>query len=339
MGHRSYKSLVNIIIIVNLKFSLIFLFIFYNAIFSQLLDKNNFNVDLSNNPSIVRDKSSWDGNILESGDLFYDNGVYYWYYHANGPNSNYEYSIGVATSKNPTGPWVRKPKPILIPEKDYESQFVACASVMKYNENYYMYYTAESENEEMNLCIAISDDPEGPWVKQGSIANLVNYVGGVVELNGILYLFYSRPHEIQDDYGRIYLATTDNPRGPGSWKFHKEPVMVEGKKGSWDSGGFSEAEVSYYNKQFHIFYGGGNIKKNRMNVKESIGYAYSIDGYKFIKYKNNPIIDRKNFKNIGALAEVHHLIQFPKIFLVYTYRYDNGNFEEDLGMSIINIKN
>ena len=112
MGHRSYKSLVNIIIIVNLKFSLIFSFIFYNAIFSQLLDKNNFNVDLSNNPSIVRDKSSWDGNILESGDLFYDNGVYYWYYHANGPNSNYEYSIGVATSKNPTGPWVRKPKPI-----------------------------------------------------------------------------------------------------------------------------------------------------------------------------------------------------------------------------------
>ena len=57
---------------------------------------------------------------------------------------------------------------------------------MKYNENYYMYYTAESDNEEMNLCIAISDDPEGPWVKQGSISNIVNNGGGVVELNGIL---------------------------------------------------------------------------------------------------------------------------------------------------------
>ena len=322
----------------NLKFSLIFLFIFYNNTFSQLLNNKNFNIDLSNNPSIVRDSSSWDGNILESGDLFYDNGVYYWYYHANGPNSNVEYSIGVATSKDPTGPWKRKNKPILVPEKDYESKFVACAFVMKYNDIFYMYYTAESDDEEMNLCIAISDHPEGPWIKQGSIGNFINYVGGVVEFNGILYLFYSKPHEIQNDYGRIYLATSDNPRGPGSWKFHEQSVMVEGKKGSWDSGGFSEAEVSYFDGNFHIFYGGGNLKKNRLNVKESIGYAYSKDGYQFTKYKNNPIINRKMFKNIGALAEVHHLIQYPKIFLVYTYRYDNSNFEEDLGMSIINIK-
>ena len=66
---------------------------------------------------------------MESGDLFFDDGTYYWYYHANGPMSENEYSIGVATSRNPTGPWKRKSSPMLFSEKPYESQFVACAFV------------------------------------------------------------------------------------------------------------------------------------------------------------------------------------------------------------------
>ena len=301
----------------------------------SLLEPGNFVLDTQFNPSISRGGSTWDSEMMESGDLFYDEGIYYWYYHAEGPGYNDSYAIGLATSASPTGPWERRAAPVVPATESYETEYSACAYVFKVDETYYMYYTANTLEDEMSLCFATATNPVGPWTKHDPLATLVHYVGGVVEVDGTWYLFYSRPSEIQDDYGRMYVATADHPEGP--WTFHPEPVLSEGPKGSWDEGGFSEAEVSYYNGSFHIFYGGGDLRRKRIMVKESIGYAYSTDGYHFTKYSENPVVPRALIKDAGALAEVHFLIQYPKIYLVYTYRHDNPRFEEDLGMTVITI--
>jgi hypothetical protein len=48
-------------------------------------------------------------------------------------------------------------------------------------------------------------------------------------------------------------------------------------------------------------------------------------------------VPRSLTNSAGALAEVHCLIQYPNIYLVYTYRHDNSEWMEDLGMTTITI--
>ena len=38
-----------------------------------------------------------------------------------------------------------------------------------------------------------------------------------------------------------------------------------------------------------MFYGGAKRYEPRMLTRESIGYAYSFDGYHFFKYARNPV--------------------------------------------------
>ena len=125
-----------------------------------------------------------------------------------------------------------------------------------------------------------------------------------------------------------------------------DPVLSPGENGAWDDGGFSEAEVLYYNGLFHIFYGGAKMEpgnedcdtpgNTRANVKESIGYAYSYDGINFIKYQENPVIDRQDIKHhpkVGALAEVHFEIEMPYIYIVSTQRWED-DWEGDVALRV-----
>ena len=59
-------------------------------------------------------------------------------------------------------------------------------------------------------------------------------------------------------------------------------------------------------------------------VKESIGYAYSYDGFNFTKYENNPVIDRLDITHdphVNALAEVHFIVELPYIYTFATERW------------------
>ena len=81
------------------------------------------------------------------------------------------------------------------------------------------------------------------------------------------------------DYSPVSLALADSPTGPWT-RWPKNPVLREGLKGAWDDGGFSEAEVFYADGGFHMFYGGAKIHPQRICTRESIGYAFSSDGYR-----------------------------------------------------------
>ncbi|GAI69384.1 unnamed protein product, partial [marine sediment metagenome] len=107
--------------------------------------------------------------------------------------------------------------------------------------------------------------------------------------------------------------------------------------GDWDDGGISEAEVLYHNGAFHMFYGGTHLLGPRL---ESIGYAYSLDGYNFVKYGRNPVAVRQANPNAAAFAEVHAIIEPPFVYLYHTLRYekhgdDRFGWFEDLGVQVL----
>jgi hypothetical protein len=160
-------------------------------------------------------------------------------------------------------------------------------------------------------------------------------VGGVVLLNGKYYLYTE--HVIGSrgpDYGPISLATADKPEGPWT-RYEGNPVLPHGDWGAWDDGGYSEAKVSYRDGFFHIFYGGAKLHPTRIRTQESIGYAWSRDGFRFTKYPGNPVALRERNPDATAFAEVHHYIEPPFIYCFHTLRYASRPGAEDLGVQVL----
>lgn len=312
------------------------------------------------NPIVaVGGEGSWDERCIESCDIFKDYETYYLYYHGVSMEGEYSYRMGVATASHPLGPWKKYSKnPILDlgPEGSWDDQHVACAFIIKEGTNkYYMWYSGENKRNSVNdkltlrfdVGLATASSPLGPWKKyEGNpILEDFGYVGGVVKHKGKYYMYCEYPiagvDQVEDDYGPIALATADTPEGP--WKkYEGNPVLSPGEWGSWDDGGFSEAKVFYRDGVFHLFYGAAKLHPTRRLTQESIGYAYSLDGYNFTKYSSNPVALKERNPNASALAEVHSFFEPPFIYLYHTLRYISSPSSklgtediEDLGVQVL----
>jgi hypothetical protein len=286
------------------------------------------------NPIVVSGgPGSWDEYYIEAADAYKDFGTYYLYYHGAGKDKNRwpgGYRLGVATATAPLGPWKKYgDKPILDlgPSGSWDDEHVACAMIMKVGlHNYYMWYSGRGKLEKYqkwSIGLATASSPLGPWKKHGGnpVLEDFGYVGGVVFVKGKYYLYSEHPIDSTGrDYGPISLAIADAPEGPWS-RWTGNPVLQQGGWGAWDDGGFSEAEVVYWDGVFHLFYGGAKLYDPRRLTRESIGYAYSFDGFNFHKYGRNPVATREAVPNAAAFAEVHTLMEPPFIYLYHTLRY------------------
>jgi hypothetical protein len=277
-------------------------------------------------------EGAWDDNILEASDAFEEQGTYYLYYHATNKGAH-KYRLGVAASDHPLGPFI------------------------KYGDNPILEYGEEGSWDDthvrdhiFSIGLATADSPMGPWEKyeNNPVVEGFGYLGGVLKIDG-KYRIYSahRIHnsdagerspsrDYHSDYSPMGVAISDNPEGPFAFT-EGELLLEKGQKGDWDEGGFSEAEVSHYNGMYHMFYGGTKLMGPRT---ENIGYAYSLDGFKWYKYGKNPVIPRKANPDVAAMAEVHAIIENPFVYLYYTLRPEERNgrkfpFDEDLGVSIL----
>jgi len=289
---------------------------------------------------------AWDDGVTEAADAFKDVDTYYFYYHATGAGKGYR--LGVASSTHPLGPFKKhgdKPVLDLGPAGSWDDKYVACAMVLKDGrEKYYMWYSGHGsrrQHRKWSIGLATAAHPLGPWKKYDGnpILEDFGYVGGVLKVKGKYNLYSAYPISstgYKGDYSPLALAVAETPEGPYA-KYKGNPLMEKGDFGDWDDGGISEAEVLYHAGIFHMFYGGTQLYGPRL---ESIGYAYSLDGYNFIKYLRNPVAVRQANPNAAAFAEVHAIIEPPFIYLYHTLRYEKRNNKsfpwfEDLGVQVL----
>ena len=114
------------------------------------------------------------------------------------------------------------------------------------------------------------------------------------------------------------------------------PVLA-GEWGEWDDGGFSDGQVIYSAGIFHMFYAGAKQYEPRIATRESLGYAYSFDGYHWEKYGLNPIATRHANPGAAAFAEPRTIFELPFIYVYHTLRYEDPALlgEEDLGVQVL----
>jgi hypothetical protein len=321
----------------------------------MLVEQTNFIQIPGPNPIIrTGPKGSWDDEMLEASDAFRDVDTYYFYYHAIGRgNENGDnkpgYQVGVASSSHPLGPFKKHGDgPVLKvgPKSSWDEECVACAMVLKDGDEdepkYYMWYSGGShEGDVWNVGLAMADHPLGPWKKyEGNpIIKDFGYVGGVVKVKGKYRLYSAYPiswRGYKGDYSPLAVALADKPEGPWE-KYTGNPLMRKGEKGDWDDGGISEAEVLFHNGMYHMFYGGTEYHGPRV---ESVGYAYSFDGFEWYKYGKNPVAKRRANPNAAAFAEVHAIIEPPFVYVYHTLRPEHHNgrsfpWVENLGVQVL----
>jgi len=299
------------------------------------------------NPILIPGENGWDSRVIEAADILKDHDTYYFYYHAVGEKGSYQ--LGVATADHPLGPWKKyENNPILEvgPEGSWDDIHVACAYIVKeHADQYYMWYSAKGSGRDEELGrnvweigLATASNPFGPWKKYEKNPVLwdFGYVGGVVKYTNEKYYLYTAHviGSVGPDYSPMALAIADRPEGPYK-KYEGNPILKEGPWGSWDDGGFSEAEVYFHDGIFHMFYGGTKLHPTRILSRESIGYAYSFDGIHFTKYPKNPVAIREMQPDGGAFSEVHACQEGSLIYLFHTLRYNSRHGDEDIGVQVL----
>lgn len=314
---------------------------------NEIIEKGQFIQIPGPNPILKPGpEGAWDDKITEASDAFRDVGTYYFYYHACGSGKGYR--LGVATADHPLGPFKKygdKPVLDLGPKGSWDDRHVACAMVFKEDdEKYYMWYSGlGTASKGWSVGLATAEHPLGPWkkYKDNPILDDFGYVGGMCKVQGKYHLYVAHPiswkkYDYKGDYSPLALALADKPEGPWT-KYAGNPLMIKGEREDWDDGGISEAEVLYHNGAFHMFYGGTERYGPRL---EHLGYAYSLDGFNFVKYGRNPVAVRNANPNAAAFAEVHAIIEPPFIYIYHTLRYahkDNDDYPwiEDLGVQVL----
>ena len=298
---------------------------------NDLLEKGEFIQIPGPNPILTAGpEGAWDDYIIETGGVLKDFGTYYLYYHGSRQKPLWAYQTGIATSRNPLGPFTKYEKnPVITigPKGSWDDMHAAHAIIIKEGINkYYLWYCGHSfdyASEKWSIGLATASSPLGPWEKfeNNPIIDDFGYVSAVTKVNGKYYLYSQYPiGSTANDYGPIALAVADKPEGPYE-RYQGNPVIAKGQWGEWDDGGFSDVAINYSAGVFHAFYGGVKAYEPRMLSRESIGYAYSFDGYNWIKYGLNPVATRDANPNAASFAELRTIWEPPFIYVYHTLRY------------------
>jgi len=198
---------------------------------------------------VSQDKVPWvnsKGYAMWAPDCIENNGKYYFYFPSPAKDTSLGrgFSIGVAVSDNPYGPFTPQPKPIknargidpnVFINKDGQAYLYWAARniyVAKLKENM---LELDSEPQKIE---GLPDKglKEGPFM---------------FERNGIYYLTY--PH-VPDSTERLEYAIADNPLGP----FKITGVIMDEKPGCWTN----HQSIIEYKNQWYLFYHHNDLSPN-----------------------------------------------------------------------------
>jgi len=171
--------------------------------------------------------------------------------------------IGLATAKEPSGPWMKSEMPVLnVGSKgEWDAGYIFPTSVvMNADGNLMIYYTACSEK-----------FPSG-----------LSNIGVAFSKDGIHW----KKHNDS--------ATTRHPYS------ESDPILKTEKGLAWEKDGLWSCHVLRTEKGFEMYYGGERIDKLE-NDNIEFGYAFSNDGIHWVRHEANPVFsirkrsDGRNF--------------------------------------------
>lgn len=200
--------------------------------------------------------------------------------------------IGYATSPDAVN-WTKYgSNPIVDHEVAWEGDEVAAKTVLLESGTFKMWYHGGGAPGRQ-IGYATSSDGIA-WTKDGGNPIFTVGAGGqwddenvcepcVIKV-GSMYFMYYWGFKTATTLGSLGLATSSDGI---TWTRHPaNPVVEVGASGQWDDSNVGMPSVIYANGLFHMWYSGsGSGSPN----DDGVGYAYSEDGYRWKKGRNNPV--------------------------------------------------
>ena len=185
------------------------------------------------NPLLAPDNSGFDAYTVGPGVILKEDSTWVMYYNGQelagyAPGA----SVGRATAKQLTGPWMRRNSPVIISGKkgEWDDGFILPCSVMRLEDgSYRMYYTCGRE-------IAGFDD---------------FYIGMAVSQDGITWKKYNDP------------STAHHPFA------ESDPVFMLGEEDAWDGKSVWMANVRIHGNGFRMYYAGSKGNGEAIGFAES----------------------------------------------------------------------
>lgn len=124
-----------------------------------------------------------------------------------------------------------------------------------------------------------------------------------------ILLIFATPSYAQDEPTMNSPFVLQNP----------SPVVGNNLSGGWDSKWINPGAMVYYDNQFHMFRNGFKSWPGSVTV----GYTTSTDGYTWLDYENNPVLESKDidYANILIMAS-SVLVETDGTWVLYFYTWD-----------------
>ncbi len=233
---------------------------------------------------------SWEGFTVSPNRVIRQDSIYrMWYTGGNGSL----FRTGLATSRNGVD-WTKSAQnPVLnLGPGSWESVASYEVYVILVDSGYKMWYTGDDG---VNWMLGYAFSRDGVvWAKDNSANPLFGpgswytkgphnpCVLGPDSAGGFRMWFQGNP--LAHTHAQIGYATATNET---SWTVKADPVFSFGTPGSWDDDKVMHPKILYDGQRYEMWYGGEEID----GITE-IGYATSLDGVSWTRYKSNPVMGR-----------------------------------------------
>jgi len=235
------------------------------------------------NPLLAPDSTGFDAFTVGPGIILKEDTSWVMYYNCQelagySPGA----SVGRATAKQLTGPWIRSNIPIMTSGKkgEWDDGFILPCSVLKLEDgSYRLYYTGGRE-------IASGND---------------FYIGMAVSQDGLIWKKYDDP------------STTQYPFS------ESDPVFKTGEEGDWDEKYVWMANVSQFSDGFRMYYGGNNGNNEAIGYSTS---RDGIHWERYPKNPIFQVGDDPFTRNLGAKGFIENpslLFLGDTCFMYYDY--------------------
>jgi beta-xylosidase len=274
--------------------------------------------------------------------VLFDKGIYYLYATSAGDGFKYW------TSQN-LSDWEEKGYSFRKTDKSWGKNSFWAPEVIKYNNKFFMIYSASGETmygNGMRICLAVSDNPGGPFtdIYAPLFDSGFQCIDGhiFVDDDGKPYLFYEMVGlvgELRNNNGYLWGVTMGVELSPDLSKRLNEQKLCLYTSQAWEG---PESMLARSNEGMTIFKNNGVYYmtysgNHYADPNYGVGYAVSDKPLgMWVKYKNNPIL--KQDRSIGVSGPGHNsIIKSPdqkEWFIVY---HSHADLRKPGGNRILNI--